>query len=116
MQTRGELLKEKNTRPHNPQTLAAPLDRETVTETKGTGSTGKGSLVATEEMDREDKGTEMVRAGKGPVVQVRAHSGSHCYISGPGQELGGHRGCLKSGISHLHHHISQTRKLLQAPN
>lgn len=70
-----------------------------MTETKGTGSTGKGSLVATEEMDREDKGTEMVRAGKGPVVQVRAHSGSHCYISGPGQELGGHRGCLKSGIS-----------------
>lgn len=67
-------------------------------ETREMGSVDKGNLKATEAMDREHRGTERGREGKGPGGLGRVHSESHCCISGQGQGPCGHLGYPKSGL------------------
>lgn len=64
------------------------------------GSTEKGNLMEIEAMDLEDRGTEKERGGKDPDPRGpgRAHSESHCCISGQGQGPCGHLGYPKSEI------------------
>lgn len=65
-------------------------------ETKEMGD--KGNLKAREVRDLEDRGTEKERGGKDPGGPGRAHSESHCCISGQGLGPCGHLGYPKSGI------------------
>lgn len=65
-------------------------------ETKVLGSVDRESLTVTEVMGPEDRGTVEERGGKDPGGLGRAHSESHCCISGQGQELCGHLGYPKS--------------------
>lgn len=64
------------------------------------GSMEKGNLKETQAMDLKDRGTEKERGGKDPDPggQGRAHSESHCCISGQGQGPCGHLGYPESGI------------------
>lgn len=92
----GRSMETQDTGSHSPPALALPRVKETVMETREMGSVDKGNLKATEAMDLEDKETEKERGGKDPRGPGRAHSESHCCISGPGWGPCGHLGCPKS--------------------
>lgn len=66
--------------------------------TKEMGSVDMGNLRATEATDLEDKGTEKERGERDPEGRGRAHSESHCCISGQGQGPCGHLGYPRAGI------------------
>lgn len=113
MQMKETASTEKDTGSHSPQVLALPWDRETVMETEEMGSRDKENLKATEVMDLEDRATETERGGKDPEALGRAHSESHCCISGQGQEPCGHLGYPKS---HADRRFFRTQTLLPAPS
>lgn len=115
VQMKGATSTERDTASHSPLSLALPWDRETVMGTEEMGSVEKGNLKAREAMDLEDRGTEKERGGKDPDPGGlgRAHSESHCCISGQGQGP-----CVHLGypISRADRQVSQKQTPLPAPS
>lgn len=112
MQMKGATSMETDTGSHSPPALDVPWDRETAMETKEMGSVDMGNLKATEATDLADKGTEKERGETDPEGRGRAHSESHCCISGQGQGPCGHLGYPKA---HADRQASQRQTPPPAP-
>lgn len=114
VQTKGATLTERDTVSHCQPALALPWDRETVMATEEMGSEEKGKLKETGAMGLKDRGTETERGGKDqdPRGWGRAHSESHCCISGPGL---GPCGRLGYPESHADRQVSQKQTPPPAP-
>lgn len=101
------MLMGKGMRLRSLQILALSWDTVTERETKVMDSVDKGKLKVTGVLDPVDMGTETGKGGKDPEDPVRAHSESHCCISGQEQEPCGRLGYPESRADHP---VSQTQR------